>query len=66
MERDFIGYGKTPPKVEWPNKARVAISLVVNYEEGSEFSFAFGVNLIGWALLVIQAYQIARTTNCRY
>ena len=42
MERDFIGYGKTLPKVEWPNKARVAISLVVNYEEGSEFSYGFG------------------------
>ena len=42
MERDFIGYGKNPPRVEWPGGARVAVSLVVNYEEGSEFSFAFG------------------------
>ena len=35
-ERDLIGYGATPPRVRWPNDARVAISLVVNYEEGSE------------------------------
>jgi peptidoglycan/xylan/chitin deacetylase (PgdA/CDA1 family) len=37
-ERDFIGYGPNPPKVEWPNGARVAVSVVVNYEEGSEYS----------------------------
>ena len=42
MERDFIGYGEHPPKVEWPDKARVALSLVVNYEEGSEYSFGLG------------------------
>ncbi len=42
MERDFVGYGARPPKVEWPEKARVALSVVVNYEEGSEHSFAFG------------------------
>ena len=42
MERDFVGYGRTIPKVEWPNRARVAVSLVVNYEEGSEFSYGLG------------------------
>ena len=35
-ERDLVGYGATPPRVRWPNDARIAISLVVNYEEGSE------------------------------
>jgi hypothetical protein len=35
-ERDLIGYGATPPSVRWPNDARIAVSLVVNYEEGSE------------------------------
>ena len=38
----FVGYGKTPPRVEWPEKARIAVSIVVNYEEGSEHSLAFG------------------------
>lgn len=42
MERDFIGYGRTPPKAAWPGGARVAVSIVVNYEEGSENSLAFG------------------------
>lgn len=36
--RDFVGYGRRPPKVFWPNDARVAVNLVVNYEEGSEYS----------------------------
>ena len=41
-ERDFIGYGQHPPKVEWPNGARIAVSIVVNYEEGSEYSLLDG------------------------
>ena len=35
-DRDLVGYADTPPRVTWPQGARVAISLVVNYEEGSE------------------------------
>ena len=34
--RDMIGYGPRAPRVEWPGGARVAISLVLNYEEGGE------------------------------
>ena len=41
-ERDFIGYGPNPPRVEWPNGARIAVSVVVNYEEGSEYSVLDG------------------------
>jgi peptidoglycan/xylan/chitin deacetylase (PgdA/CDA1 family) len=41
-ERDFVGYGRRIPKATWPNNARVAISLVVNYEEGSEYSHPNG------------------------
>ena len=41
-ERDFIGYGPNPPKIEWPAGARVAVSVVVNYEEGSEYSLLDG------------------------
>jgi peptidoglycan/xylan/chitin deacetylase (PgdA/CDA1 family) len=36
--RDFVGYGPQPPEFEWPGGARVAINLVVNYEEGGEYS----------------------------
>lgn len=34
--RDLIGYHGQPPKVEWPNQARVAVQFVLNYEEGGE------------------------------
>ncbi|PZC51287.1 MAG: Peptidoglycan/xylan/chitin deacetylase, PgdA/CDA1 family [Chloroflexi bacterium] len=42
MERDFIGYGQNVPRVEWPNGERLAVSVVVNYEEGSEYSVLDG------------------------
>jgi peptidoglycan/xylan/chitin deacetylase (PgdA/CDA1 family) len=40
--RDLVGYEGNPPKVVWPGGARIAISLVVNYEEGSELSIGDG------------------------
>ena len=42
QERDFVGYGAHPPEVRWPNGARIAVSMVVNYEEGSEYSILDG------------------------
>lgn len=40
--RDVVGYGGQYPKVTWPNGARIAVSLVVNYEEGSELAVGDG------------------------
>lgn len=40
--RDLIGYGEHPPRVRWAGGAKVAIQVVINYEEGSEKSFAMG------------------------
>lgn len=40
--RDFTGYGATPPAANWPSGARVAISLVLNYEEGGENNLLHG------------------------
>jgi peptidoglycan/xylan/chitin deacetylase (PgdA/CDA1 family) len=34
--RDLIGYGRNPPHADWPNRARVAVQFVLNYEEGGE------------------------------
>jgi putative urate catabolism protein len=34
--RDLAGYGRTPPDPRWPNGARLAVSFVLNYEEGGE------------------------------
>jgi hypothetical protein len=33
-ERDFVGYGGRAPDPKWPGDARLALNLVVNYEEG--------------------------------
>lgn len=41
-KRDLIGYGRHVPRVRWPDGARVAINLVLNYEEGSEYSHPAG------------------------
>ena len=40
--RELVGYGEHPPLVRWQNGAKVAVQIVVNYEEGSEKSFAMG------------------------
>lgn len=40
--RDFAGYGKRPPHPKWPGDARVALQIVMNYEEGGERSVLEG------------------------
>ncbi len=40
--RDFLGYGVSPPDPRWPGGARVAVSFVVNVEEGAELSIIDG------------------------
>ncbi len=34
--RDLIGYGSKKPKIKWPNNAKIALQIVLNYEEGAE------------------------------
>ena len=34
--RDMVGYGAKKLKVKWPNNARIALQIVLNYEEGAE------------------------------
>lgn len=41
-ERDLIGYGGSPPAIVWPNGARLAVSVVVNFEEGAEWQVGEG------------------------
>ena len=40
--RDMIGYGGKPPHANWPNKARIAVQFVLNYEEGGENNILHG------------------------
>ena len=42
MKRNFIGYGKETPKILWPQENKIAISFVVNIEEGAELSISSG------------------------
>ncbi len=34
--RDLQGYGASPPHPHWPGNARLALQIVLNYEEGAE------------------------------
>ena len=34
--RNLVGYGQKDFKIEWPNKAKIAVQFVLNYEEGGE------------------------------
>ncbi|WP_372619836.1 polysaccharide deacetylase family protein [Falsiroseomonas sp.] len=36
--RELTGHGPTPPRITWPEDARLALSFVVNVEEGAELS----------------------------
>ena len=40
--RDFRGHGANPPDAQWPGGAKIAISLVLNYEEGGENNVLHG------------------------
>lgn len=40
--RDLIGYGPNPPHADWPGGARIAVQVVLNYEEGGEASVLHG------------------------
>lgn len=41
-DRDFAGYRGSPPKIRWPGDAQLAVSLVVNIEEGAELAIGMG------------------------
>jgi chitin deacetylase len=36
------GYGETPPDPAWPNGAKIAVQIVINYEEGGENNVLHG------------------------
>jgi peptidoglycan/xylan/chitin deacetylase (PgdA/CDA1 family) len=40
--RDFVGYGRTPPQFRWPDGSAIAVNIVLNYEEGAEYSLLDG------------------------
>ena len=40
--RDLVGYADQPPQANWPNGARLALQIVLNYEEGAENNVLHG------------------------
>jgi allantoinase len=40
--RDLVGYGPNPPHPHWPGEARIAVSFVLNVEEGGENNVLHG------------------------
>ncbi len=40
--RDMHGYGEKTPDPKWPGNARIAVQIVMNYEEGGENSLEHG------------------------
>lgn len=40
--RDLIGYGPDSLNPQWPNNAKIAVSFVINYEEGAEHTVLNG------------------------
>ena len=54
--RDFVGYGRKPPRMSWPGERLVAVNLVVCYEEGSEYSLYEGDDRSdGWGEYALSA-----------
>ncbi len=40
--RDMTGHGPNPPAANWPNGAKIAVQIVLNYEEGGENNILHG------------------------
>ncbi len=40
--RDLTGYGAHPPAANWPGGAKIAVQVVLNYEEGGENNILHG------------------------
>ena len=40
--RNMVGYGKSLPNIKWPNQAKLALQIVLNYEEGAESNVLHG------------------------
>ncbi|MBN8944657.1 MAG: polysaccharide deacetylase family protein [Rhizobiales bacterium] len=56
--RDLLGYGGRWPDFRWPNGARLAVSVVVNFEEGAEWQVGDGdprSERMGEVLSVVEA-----------
>jgi peptidoglycan/xylan/chitin deacetylase (PgdA/CDA1 family) len=61
--RDLVGYGIAPPSITWPGGARLAVNLVINYEEGAEYAFEHGDGRSDLGLLDIAQARLPAGTR---
>ena len=73
--RDLIGYANSPPNFTWPNGAKVAISFVLNYEEGAENTLLNGdaqaegfltENGLGASIAPLKERELSRESTYNY
>lgn len=71
--RDFAGYGEAGLSFMWPEGARVAVSLVLNIEEGAEqplpsgqeSAFDYGARAGFWRILrILERHGVSATAFC--
>ena len=61
--RDLAGYGPHPPQVRWPQNARIAVSFVLNYEEGGEYNLLHGDSHSEFVLTDVGADPLPNARN---
>jgi len=59
-DRDFAGYRDAPPAVRWPNDAQLAVSIVVNIEEGAELALSMGDERNEFVYEIVERIEGAR------
>jgi peptidoglycan/xylan/chitin deacetylase (PgdA/CDA1 family) len=73
LHRDYVGYGSETPQFLWPGEARVAVSLVINVEEGAEktvapgqqTTFDYGARAGIWRILrILDGHGVRATAFC--
>jgi putative urate catabolism protein len=61
--RALVGYGEHPPDPRWPDDARVAVSVVLNYEEGGESCVLHGDSHSESVLTDVGGEPLAKARN---
>ncbi|MBS0419584.1 MAG: polysaccharide deacetylase family protein [Proteobacteria bacterium] len=61
--RDLVGYAGRPPDPRWPDNARIAVSVVLNYEEGGEYNTLHGDPHSEYVLTDVGGEPLANARN---
>ncbi len=61
--RDLAGYAGRAPNPQWPGDARIAVSVVLNYEEGGEYNILHGDAHSEYVLTDVGGEPLANARN---